>query len=231
MNLIISRKNNNLNNLDDKIIYDFVIIVMIIIISMLLLFDYLMTIIELKDEVKSIKKYIKSLTNIEDFNYKETRTKISLIMDNILYFQEEQDKNIKNIEKLQKEVKEKDNQIKNIENNFNKLFEELNKDIENQKHIEKNYNIAISKLNESIQNNKQLAIKIYYYWKTAHTVNPGLVSIYDATNDIIDGIYKHFYDTTFDIEKNIFSYEILEKTIPFLIKKKQKQLFDNTIFR
>ena len=190
---------NNLNNLNDKIIYDFIVIILIIIISILLLFDYLMTIIELKDEIKNIKKYIESLTNIENYNYKDTKTKISLIMDNILYFQEEQYKNIMYIEEMQKELKAKEEHIKIIEH----------------------------KLDESIKNNKQLAINIYYYWKTSHNINPGLIPMYD----IIDGIYKHFYDTTFNPKNNNFSYEILEKTIPFLIKKKQKELLDNTIFR
>jgi hypothetical protein len=214
MNLIISSKNNN-DNLNNKIIYDFIVIVIIILISILLLFDYLITIIELKDELKSIKKYVESLTNIENHNYKDTRTKIILIMNNL---EEEQYKNIehqKQIGEIQKKLKDKEEQYQNIENKFNKLLEEfINKDIEH-------------KLHELIEKNKQLAINIYYYWKTAHTVNPGLISYID----IIDGIYKHFYDTTFDTETNNISHEILEKTIPFLIKKKQKELLDNTIFR
>lgn len=244
MNLIISGKNNNdsLNNINDinnKIIYYFIVIV-IILISILLLFDYLIIIIELKDEIKSIKKYVESLTNIENYNYKDTKTKISLIMNNILHLHEEKYKdiiyveeikkelyqNIENkinnieleyqtqIEEIRKELKIKDKQYQNIENKFNKLLEEINhKDTENQKQVR--------------ENNKQLAINIYYYWKTAHTIQPGLISMYD----IIDGIYKHFYDTGFNNEKNNFSHEILEKTIPYLIKKKQQKLLDNTVFR
>ena len=249
---MISSKNNpnNMDNIDNKIIYDFILITMIILISILLLFDYLTTMIELKDEIQSIKKYVESLTNIENFNYKETKTKINLIMDNILSFQEEHDKNIifleekyqnienkynnkeiehqKEIEEIKKELKTKDEQYKNIENKLNKLLEDLNnKEVEHQKQIEENYNMFKSKLDESIENNKQLAVNIYYYWKTAHTIHPGLISMYD----IIDGIYKHFYDTTFDIDMNNFLHEILEKTIPYLIKKKQQQLLDNTVFR
>jgi seryl-tRNA synthetase len=246
MNLIISKNNNdNLDNKDNKIVYDFIVIMMIIVISTLLLFDYLITMIEMKEEVKSIKKYIESLTNIENFNYKETRTKISLIMDNVLNFQEEQDKNIEIIETLQKELYNKEDQYIIIENKFNnktdeyqKQIEEIRKELkakdEQYKNIENKFNKLSEEFNnkniehqKQVKENKKLAINIYYYWKSAHNIHPGLISMYD----IIDGIYKHFYDTTFNTETNNFSHEILEETIPFLIKRKQQQLLDNAIFR
>lgn len=228
----------------NKIIDYYLIIIAVSVLSILSTINYIITIIELKDEIKSIKNYLESLNNVENFNHKDTKTKISLIMNNILHFQEEQDKNIKIIEDFQKElykkedqyiimenksnnktneyqkqieeilkeIKIKEEQYQNIENKFNKLLEEINhKDTENQKQV---------------RENKKLAINIYYYWKTAHNINPGLISMHD----IIDGIYKHFYDTTFNIEKNNFSHKILEETIPFLIKKRE-QFFDNKILR
>ena len=217
----------------NKMIDYYLMIIAVSVLSILSTINFIITIIELRDEIENIKKYVSSLTNIENYNYKETKTKISLIMDNVLSFQEEHDKNIiyaeekyqtieskinnkdieyqKQIEEIRKELKAKDEQYKNIENKFNKLSEEFNnKNIEHQKQVKEN---------------KKLAINIYYYWKSAHNIHPGLISMYD----IIDGIYKHFYDTTFNIENNI-SQEILEETIPFLLKKRE-QFFDNKIFR
>ena len=153
----------------------------------------------------------KNIKIIEDFQ-KELYNKDSqyIIMEN--KFNNKTNEYQKQIEEIRKELKIKDEQYQNIENKFNKLLEEINhKDKEHQKQV---------------RENKKLAINIYYYWKTAHNINPELISICD----IIDGIYKHFYDTTFNIEKNNFSYKILEETLPFLIKKRE-HFFYNKILR
>lgn len=242
MNLVtLSSENTNQTN---KITDYYLIIVVVLVLSILSTINFIITIIELRDELENIKKYVSSLTNIENYNYKETRTKISLIMDNVLSVQEEQDKNIKIIEDFQKEFDNKENQYIIIENKFNnktnehqKQIEEIRKELkakdEQYQNIENKFNKLLEEFNnkniehqKQVKENKKLAINIYYYWKTAHNINSDVIS----TNDIIDGIYKHFYNITFNIEKNNFSHEILEETIPFLIKKRE-QLFDNKIFR
>ena len=234
----------NLLSPSNKIIDYYLIIIAVSVLSILSTINYIITIIELKDEIRSIKNYLESLNNVENFNYKDTKLKISLIMNNILHFQEEQDKNIKIIEDFQKELYNKEDQYIIMENKFNnktneykKQIEEIRKELkikdEQYQNIENKFNKLLEEINhkdteyqKQVRENKKLATNIYYYWKTAHNINPGLISMYD----IIDGIYKHFYDTTFNIEKNNFSHKILEETIPFLIKKRE-QFFDNKILR
>jgi len=208
----------------NKIIYYYLIIIIVSVLCILSTINYLITIIELKDEIENIKKYISTSSITEEHRYNGLQTKINLIMNDTRIFQEELNINIKNIEDLQKEFYNREDQYIIMKNKFNNKIIDLQKELKDK---DDQYQNMENKLNESIQNNKQLTIDIYYYWKTAHNINPGLISMYD----MIDGIYKHFYNTTFNIEKNNFSHEILEKTIPFLIKRKQQQLLDNTIFR